>query len=84
MSSTYSVTQAQTNLPRLLKDAVEEGSIAITRRQETVAYLVSREQMEAIAETLEILGDPKAMKAIRDFEAGKTKFQPLSALDEKD
>lgn len=84
MSSTYSVTQAQTNLPRLLKDAVEEGSIAITRREETVAYLVSREQMEAIAESLEILGDPKAMKTIRDFEAGKTKFQPLSALDEKD
>lgn len=83
MFSTYSVTQAQTNLPRLLKDAVEEGSIAITRREETVAYLVSRERMEAIAETLEILGDPKAMKAIRDFEAGKTKFQPLSVLDEK-
>lgn len=83
MFSTYSVTQAQTNLPRLLKDAVEEGSIAITRREETVAYLVSRERMEAIAETLEILGDPKAMKAIRDFEEGKTKFQPLSALDEK-
>ncbi|CAN5688016.1 hypothetical protein BH11VER1_BH11VER1_33660 [soil metagenome] len=84
MSSTYSVTQAQTNLPRLLKDAVEEGAIAITRREETVAYLVSREQMEAIAETLEVLGDAKAMKAVRDFEAGKTKFKSLTALDEKD
>lgn len=82
MSSTYSVTQAQTNLPRLLKDAAEEGSIAITRREETVAYLVSRQRMEAIVETLDLLGNPKSMSAIRDYEAGKTKFLPLSALDE--
>lgn len=82
MYSTYSVTQAQTNLPRLLKDAAEEGSIAITRREETVAYLVSRERMEAIVETLDLLGNPKAMSAIHDYEAGTTKFLPLSALDE--
>jgi len=76
------VSAAQTNLPRLLRDAQEEGSIAITRRDETVAYLVSRDRMEAIVETLEVLGNPKAMKAIRDYEAGKMKFLPLSALDE--
>ena len=82
MSSTYSVSEAQTNLPRLLKDANEEGSIAITRHAETVAYLVSRERMEAIVETLDLLANPHAMRAVRDYEAGKTKFLPLSALDE--
>lgn len=82
MASTYSVTEAQTNLPRLLKDANEEGSIAITRHAETVAYLVSRERMEAIVETLDLLANPQAMRAVRDYEAGKTKFLPLSALDE--
>lgn len=82
MSSTYSVSEAQTNLPRLLKDANEEGSIAITRHAETVAYLVSRERMEAIVETLDLLANPQAMRAVRDYEAGKTKFLPLSALDE--
>jgi PHD/YefM family antitoxin component YafN of YafNO toxin-antitoxin module len=81
MPSTYSVTQAQTNLPRLLRDAVHH-SIAIRRRDETVAYLVSRERMEAIAETLEILANPDAMKAIRAHQAGKIKFFPLSSLDE--
>lgn len=81
MSSTYTVTQAQAGLPQLLKDAAAEGSIAITRRDETVAYLVSRERMEAIAETLDLLGNAKAMKAIHDYEAGRTKFLPLSALD---
>jgi len=81
MSSTYSVTEAQTNLPRLLKDAAD-NSIAIRRRDKTVAYLVSSERMEAIAETLEILANPDAMKAIRAHRAGKMKFFPLSSLDE--
>lgn len=82
MSATYSVSQAQTNLPRLLKDVSEEGSIVITRRDEAVAYLVSRERMEAIAETLELLGNSAAMSAIRDYEAGRMEFSPLSSLDE--
>ena len=82
MAATYSVSQAQTNLPRLLKDVSEEGSIVITRRDEAVAYLVSRERMEAIAETLELLGNSEAMSAIRDYEAGRMEFSPLSSLDE--
>lgn len=81
VSSTYSVTEAQANLPRLLKDAAQH-SIAIRRRDETVAYLVSRARMEAIVETLEILANPEAMKAIRAHQAGKMKFFPLSSLNE--
>ena len=81
MHSTYSVTQAQTNLPRLLRDVVNH-SIAIRRHDETVAYLISRQRMEAIAETLEILANADAMKAIRAHQAGKMKFFPLSSLDE--
>jgi len=81
MDSTYSVTQAQTNLPRLIKEAADEGSIAITRHEETVAYLISRGRMDAIMETLDLLGNPAAMKALRDYEAGRTKFVPLSALN---
>jgi hypothetical protein len=38
--------------------------------------------MEAIIETLEIMGNPKAMKAIKDYEAGKTRFKDVSCLDE--
>jgi PHD/YefM family antitoxin component YafN of YafNO toxin-antitoxin module len=81
MDSTYSVTQAQTNLPRLIKEAAVEGSIAITRHEETVAYLISRGRMDAIMETLELLGNPAAMKALRNYEEGKTRFLPLAALN---
>jgi hypothetical protein len=33
---------------------------------------------------MEILANPEAMKAIRDYESGKTKFYPLSVLDEQE
>jgi antitoxin YefM len=58
--------------------------VAITRHDETVAYMVSRERMEAIVESMEILADPEAMKAIRAYEQGKTKFSPLAVLDDED
>ena len=83
MKSTYSVTEAQSQLPRLIKNAQKGDAISIRRRDDVVAYLVSRERMEAIVETLEILGNPKAMRAIAQYRAGKTRFRPLSAIDDE-
>ena len=81
MDSTYSVTEAQAKLPALLKGA-ESDLIMITRHEKTVAYLVSAARMEAIAETLELMADENAMRAIRGAIAGKGKYKPLSVLDE--
>ena len=36
----------------------------------------------AMIETMEILSNPEAMRAIREFEAGKTKMKPVECLDE--
>ncbi|MCK6557168.1 hypothetical protein L6Q96_21710 [Candidatus Binatia bacterium] len=80
MPSTYSVTQAQSQLPGLIKQAEQGESVRIRRREETVAFLVSRARMEAIVETMEILATPAAMKAITEHRAGRTKFLSLSAL----
>jgi len=52
-----------------------------TRRDEVVGYLLSPDRMEAIIETMEILANPKAMRAIRDYEKGRTKFFSLVALE---
>jgi len=75
------VARAQANFTRLLKQA-ERQPIAITRHDETVAYILSANRMQAIIETLEIMGNPEAMKAIREHRSGKTRFVPLSALDD--
>jgi hypothetical protein len=37
--------------------------------------------MEAIIETLEILGNRRAMKAISNYQAGKVKMRDVSVLD---
>lgn len=81
MASTYSVTQAQAALPALLRKSADE-LITITRREKAVAFIISAERMAALAETLEIMADSAAMKAIRRARSGKEKFYPLAALDE--
>ena len=81
VKTTYSITSAQANLPRVVRES-ENALIKITKRDETVAYVVSKERMESILETLEIMGNPKAMEAIRQDRAGKTKYYPLDSLDE--
>ncbi len=82
--STYSVTRAQSQLPQLLRQAERGILVGIARRDETVAYLLSRDYLEAICETMEILANPEAQKAIADHRAGRTRFRPLSALDAED
>jgi len=81
MKTTYSITEAQGQLPRLVRE-VQQHSIRISKHQETVAYLISSERMKSIAETLEVLGNPEAVSEIKKLRAGKTKFKDLDELDE--
>lgn len=81
MKSTYSISEAQSQFPGLVREAEDAGSVTISRHGEPVAYLVSRDRMEAIVETLEILGNPRAMKAIGDHRGGTLRLNPLTALD---
>lgn len=45
-------------------------------------YLVPKERWEAIAETLDLLSNPKAMKTLRTAKAGKLKYKKLDLDDE--
>ena len=58
----------------------KRGAIAITRHDETVACVVSRERMEAIVETMEVLANPDAMRALRLYERGRTSFHSVEDL----
>jgi antitoxin YefM len=81
MKTTVTITEAQANLPRLLKQLAKQPSLTITNHGRIAALLVSKDRMEAIIETMEILANPGAMKAIRDFERGKSKGKDISCLD---
>ncbi len=64
----------------MVKEA-QAGTVAtITKRNEPVAYIVGRDRMSALVETLEILANPKAIKAIRDNEAGKLKSYQIEDI----
>ena len=79
MNTTVTLRDAQTQLGRLVRG---HQTVAISRRGQTQAFLVPRERMEAILETMELLANPKAVAAVRRDRSGKGKYLPLAVLDE--
>jgi len=74
--------EAQRNIAAMVR-AAERGQLAtITRHQKPVAYVISPQRLSELLETMEILADPQAMKAVRDAEAGRGKVYDLKALPE--
>ena len=78
MDSTVTITELQDQAPQVVKRAEKNGSVAVCRHGRTVAFVVSKERMEAILETIEILADKKVMKSIRDYESGKVTPKPFN------
>ena len=79
MKTTFDIAEAQARLPKLVS---ARQTMSLRKQGETVAFLVPRERMEALLETMEILANPEAMRAIRRDQSGKGKYLPLSVLDE--
>src|SRR5436309_13337590 len=82
MNSTVTVSELQAQTPKIVREAERRGMMAVTRHGRVAAFLISKDRVEAMVETMEILSDPEAMQAIRQFEAGKTKMRPVECLDE--
>lgn len=80
MKNTLTVTKAQAKFSAVCRS---KETVVVTKNGEVVSYVVPRERMEAILETMEIMADPAAMAAINKAKSGKGKYYPLSALDEK-
>lgn len=84
MKTTVTAAEAKNQFSRLLRQVQAGETIAISKHDETVAFLIPRARLETLVETMEILGNSAAMRAIRQHEAGKLAFHPLSDLDEDD
>jgi len=82
MKDVCSNTDLQREGPAIVRRAEAKGSVPLARNGRTVAYIISRNRMEAIIETLEILGNRQAMKAIAEYQAGRVNLRDVSALDE--
>lgn len=82
MADSYTIKTAQQKFSAVVEEAGEHP-ITITKQGRAVAVLISIDRMEAIAETMELLADRKAMAAIRKHRSGKAVYHELSALDEE-
>lgn len=82
MKNTYTIKEAQQNIAGMVRVA-ERGALAtITRHQKPVAYVLSPARLNELLETLEIVSDSKAMKAIRDAETRHGKVYDAKDLPE--
>ena len=77
VESTVNVTQAQQQLPRLIK----RDSFAISRHGKIVGFYLSKDRIEALIETMELLGSPDFLKALKEYKSGKTKFYDIDDMD---
>jgi PHD/YefM family antitoxin component YafN of YafNO toxin-antitoxin module len=75
--SIVNVTQAQARLNKL----VDHDSFAISRHGKIVGIYLSRDRIEALIETMELLSNPEFGSALKDYEAGPMKFYDAAELD---
>ena len=79
MPSTYNMREAQASLPKLCRSG---RRFVISNRQRPVVVAMPVDDFEALMETLDVLADPAAMKAIQAARTGKTKYRTLDLADE--
>jgi len=77
VQSTVNVTQAQQNLPKLLK----QDSFAIARHGKIVGFFLSKDRIEALVESMELLSSPDFNTALKQLGAGTLKLQDARDLD---
>ena len=75
--SIVNVSEAQAHLPRLIR----RDCFSIARHGKVVGVFLSRDRIEALIESLELLGDPKFTAALKDYTAGKGKTYSVEELD---
>jgi antitoxin YefM len=80
MADSYTIKTAQQRFSAVVEE-VADHPVTITKQGRAVAVMMSMERMEAIAETMEVLADPKAMAAIRKHREGAAVYHDLTALD---
>ena len=82
MAKTVPFTEARARLTELLDEVNERHEhVIITRNGRPAAVVLSSDEYEALAETLEVLEDDEALEALRESEAD-VRAGRVYALDE--
>jgi len=73
MADSYTIKDARQKFSAVVQEAADHP-VTITNQGRAVAVVMSIERLEAIAETMELLADPKAMAAIRKHRVKSRNF----------
>ena len=72
-----SIADLQTASAALVQQAETEGIVPISRNGRTVAFLVSRDKLAALLETMELQKNAELMALVRADKASQVKFSPV-------
>jgi len=75
--SIVNVTEAQAKLNQL----INQDSFAISRHGKVVGIYLSRDRIEALIETMELLSNSEFAKTLKEYESGRMKFYDAAELD---
>ena len=75
------ISQLSASVPKAVRETEEFGVRGITRSGKAVAFLVSREVMESILETMELQKNPTLMELVKQDRAGKVKYARIPDED---
>ena len=76
-----SISELQANTARVVKAAERDGIRAVSRNGKIVVFLVSRDRLESLLESLELQKDRRLMAAVRADRSGKAKAVPFRDED---
>ena len=79
MQMTYNIREAQAQLSKLCRGG---RKFVIANRDKPVFVALPVADFEALLETMDVLADPKAMKALKQSRSGSAKCAALNLDDE--
>jgi prevent-host-death family protein len=79
MADTYNMKEAQAGLTQLCRSGKR---FVIANRNRPVVVAMPVEDFEALMETLDVLADPAAMRAVQSARKNKTQYRLLDLDDE--
>ena len=75
--SIVNVTEAQARLSKL----IDQDTFAISRHGKIVGVYLSRDRIEALVESMELLGNSDFAVALEEYKSAQTKFHEIRELD---
>jgi len=62
---------------------LKRDSFAITRHGKIAGVYLSRDRIEALVETMELLSEPEFVDALREYESGKMRFRDIEEIEKE-